>query len=191
MKLRQWLVVVITLGIMPAQSRAQNGGPPLRQAGAPVAVHVRSEVGNDLRFIEAVLYLNGERVAQRRATEDRELERVFRLWSSADPPLPGAGRVDLDGWLATGDHAMTVEVAYQGRSVGPFSYLSQYKYRVDASFVFTIEPNIRPVSIIVTASERARVEIPDKDKVLLSVQPGPGSGAVPALDPRGRARPRR
>jgi hypothetical protein len=184
-------IVVMALA-MTAAARA-GAAEPEQSAwlpAAPVIVDVRSEVGDDLRFAEAILFLDGEVVAQRTAAEDDELDRTLRLWTSADPTRSGR-RVDIEGWLPAGEYAMTVELVFRGRDRGPFTYLSEYEYRADASFVFTIQPGSRPVSLRVLASERAGVELPEPDKVVIGVQPGKGSGAVPALDPRGRMRRRR
>jgi hypothetical protein len=199
MKALGWAVVMVAAaGLGRARSQAWGDEPLAQQraaAGAPVLVQVRSTVGSDLRFVAATLFLNGRQVARRTAPPGGELPRTLLLWSSADaasadaPPADPA--VDGDGWLPIGEHAMTAELSFEGRAVGPFTYLDGYHYHMDANFSFTIAPNSRPVSIQLTADERAHSEIPDRDKVALGVQPGPGSGAIPALDPRGRSRPRR
>jgi hypothetical protein len=197
MKVLGWaMVMVVAAAVGAAPSRAWGEGQPPREAmppglvGAPVLVQVRSDVGSDLRFVAATLFLNGRRVAERTAPPGGELARTILLWSSTDAPVADA-TIDRDGWLATGEHTMTAELTFAGRAVGPFTYLAGYRYHMDANFSFTVEPHSRPVSIQLTANERARAEIPDRDKVAISVQPGPDSGAVPALDPRGRSRPRR
>ncbi len=182
MRSRGWQIALWALGVSPAAAAAVPA--------APVVVDLRSEVGDDLRFAEATLFLDGEVVAQQTAAEDGELDRTLRLWTSAAPTVSGH-RVDIEGWLPAGEHAMTVELVFRGRDRGPFTYLSEYAYRAEASFVFTIQPGCEPVSIRILASERAGVEIPEPDKVVIGVQPGPGSGAVPALDPRGPMRRRR
>src|SRR4029079_17825322 len=119
---------------------------PRQVVGPPVVVDVRSEVGDSLRLAEAILLLDGEKVAHRKAPTDGELERAFRLWFSGAPATPGAPRSDDPG-LPVGEHAMTVELAYEGRPIGFITYMTAYKHRVNVNFVFTIEPGSRPVSI--------------------------------------------
>jgi hypothetical protein len=194
MKVPPWVRVpvlgLVVTALNAAPSAAQGDGPQeMRERvvapGAPVLVSVRSDVGSDLRFVEATLFLNGRRVARRTAPAGGELPRTTLLWSSTDAKAPP---VDRDGWLPLGEHAMTATLTFEGRAVGPFTYLAGYRYNLDANFIFTIEPNSRPVSVQLAAHERANTEIPDRDKIAISVQPGPDSGAVPALDPRGRRR---
>jgi hypothetical protein len=189
MMIRRVLVLVLGVALSGRLSAEQQGaGRRASPTGTPVVVDVRSEVGNELRFSEAVLVLEGEEVARRKAPEDGDLENAFRLWS-AGIPRAGASRAEDPG-LAIGEHAMTVELAFEGRPVGFITYTAAYKHRVSASFIFTIDAGSRPVSIRVVVTQRANVDIADRNKIVVSVQPGPGSGAIPALDPRGR-RPRR
>jgi hypothetical protein len=182
---RVWVLVLGLAMSASVQAEQQGAGRRASPTGTPVVVEVRSEVGSELRFAEAILMLEGEKVAHRKAPEDGDLERGFRLWSAGNRAGPG-GRADDTG-LPTGEHAMTVELAFEGRPVGFITYTAAYKHRVNASFVFTIDAGSRPVSIRVLATQRANADMADKNKIVVTVQPGPGSGAVPALDPRGPA----
>jgi hypothetical protein len=183
-------VWVVVLGMALSGSlRAEHQGAGRGRAGTPVVVDVRNEVGSELRFSQAVLLLDGEEVARRTAPDDADLERGFRLWSAG---TPRAGSTPAsDPGLAPGEHAMTVELAFAGRPVGFITYTAAYKHRVTASFIIDTDAATRPVSIRIVATQRADGDIADKNKIVVSVQPGPGSGAIPALDPRGRTRPRR
>jgi hypothetical protein len=187
---RPWAMVFALALSLPLHAEPPAAGQRARQAGTPVVVDVRSDVGNELRLTQAVLLLDGEKVAQRKPRDDDgELERTFRLWSRGSAAATGATRSDEAG-LTTGEYAMTVELVFEGRPVGFITYTAAYKHRVSTSFVFNIDPATRPVAIRVIANQRANVDISAKDKIVLSVEAAPGSGAVPALDPRG-ARPRR
>jgi hypothetical protein len=180
MRVLGWFLMVVTAGDAAAEK-----GPAPRSEGAPASIDVRSEVGDELRFVEARFFVDGAEVAHRRSSSGAQLDRVFRLWSSTEAPMNEAG-LAFSGALPAGRHAMTVEVLFEGRNLWPFTYLESYRYRVNTNFTVTIEPNSLPVNVQASAAERAGTRVGDRDKVVLSVRPGPGSGAVPVLDPRPR-----
>ena len=41
--------------------------------------------------------------------------------------------------LRRGEHALTATLVFQGRNVGPFSYLGNYRYRVESTYSFYLE----------------------------------------------------
>ena len=151
--------------------------------GAHDSVDVRNDLGKRFRLTEAVLVLDGQEVAHRAAAPGHELESAFRLWSSGQAPVTGAERVTMDDLLRPGNHALTVRLSYEGRNVGPFSYLDNYRIRAESTFAFEIGNADRHAALQVVARERANPQAPLRAEPLLTMEPQPGSGAEPIVPP--------
>jgi hypothetical protein len=173
-------MVVALLAQAPGADRGNREMLPLSDArdGTPGSVDVRSEMGKRFRMTEATLVLDGQEVAHRTAAAGQELEPSFRLWTSGQAPVNGSERVAIDGLLHPGDHALTVRLVYQGRKVGPIDYVSDYKLRAESMFAFTVGGQ-RPAAIQVVAREHADPRAPLRAEPVLTIEPGPGSGAIP------------
>jgi hypothetical protein len=175
-----WLLVGL---LVQAPMAGEPGLLALRDGrdGAPGSVDVRSEMGKQFRLIEAALVLDGQEVARRTAPQGQELEHTFQLWSSGEAPVNRSERVAIDGWLRPGEHALTVRLVFEGRNVGPFNYLENYKYRAESNFAFEVGTGDRPAAIQVVARERPGRNLPPEQKPFLSIEPAPGSGAIPVV----------
>jgi hypothetical protein len=182
-----WMVIALMLGQAPAVApRGETETLPVRDGrdGVTGAVDVRNEMGKRFRLTEAILLLDDKEVAHRTAAAGRELEPAFRLWASGDAPINGSERVAIDGLLRPGEHAVTVALVYEGRNVGPFTYLDNYKYRAESSFAFTVASGNRPAAIQVVARERKGANVPPESRPVLTIEPGPASSAVPVVPRR-------
>ena len=62
--------------------------------------------------------------------------------------------------LRRGEHALTVRLVFQGRNVGPFSYLGNYRYRVETTYSFYVEQTRRQPIIEVVAREQGGMMTP-------------------------------
>jgi hypothetical protein len=132
----------------------------------PASVDVRSEMGKRFRLVEAIFMLDGAEVAHRTAVKGQELERRFRAY---------------DGSVRPGQHALTVTLVYEGRNTGPFTYLDNYKYRVEQTYGFTVTSTDRPAAVEVVAHERKGANIPLDQKPTLDIVATPGSSAAPMV----------
>jgi hypothetical protein len=175
-----WLVAACLLGQEPAAGPNALAVSDARD-GSPGAVEVKSEMGKKFRLTEAVLVLDGQEVARRTAPPGKELERTFRLWASGDAPVQRSERVSIDGLLQPGEHALTVRLVFQGRNVGPFTYVDDYKYRAESGFAFETAPGAGPATIQVVARERPDPKLPLGVGPSLTIDPAPGSSATPVL----------
>jgi hypothetical protein len=151
-----------------------------RRDGAHGSIDLRSDMGKRFRLTEAVLVLDGAEVARRTAAPGKELEHTLRLWSSGQTPV-NAERVAGDGPLHAGHHALTVRLTYEGRNVGPFSYLDDYKMRAESTFAFEVDNADRGAALQVVARERANPKAPLRAEPLLTIEPG--SSADPIAPP--------
>ncbi len=129
-------------------------------------------------------------MAHLRAAPGKDLGSSFRLWASGDALVNGSERVAIDGWLQPGNHAMTVTLSYEGRNVGPFTYLASYKTRVEQTYAFTLGDDHRPASFEVVAREEGGSRLTSNPTVTLKVVPEPGSGARPLTAPTSLSSPR-
>jgi|tagenome__1003787_1003787.scaffolds.fasta_scaffold19685521_1 hypothetical protein len=194
-----WMVVVVLLGLQPGMAapgdhRAKLGdqGAKLQvhdgRDGAPAAVEVRNEVSK-LKLTEASLLLDDKEVVHLRAAPGKDLGSSFRLWASGDALVNGSERVAIDGWLQPGNHAMTVALFYEGRNVGPFTYVDAYKTRVEQTYAFSLGEDQRPANFEVVAREEGGSRLTSDPTVTLKVVPEPGSGARPLSVPPSQSSP--
>jgi hypothetical protein len=144
------------------------GGAPARALPATPAnvsglVVVRSELGKRYRLIEASVAIDGDEVARREAPKGQELERSFTAF---------------DGALTPGRHAVSVTLVYEGRNAGVFSYVDNYKFRVQSSYAFDAVGN-GPAALNVVARERPGADVPLEKKPTMEISPAPGAGVVP------------
>jgi hypothetical protein len=131
-------------------------------ADVPGTVRVRSEMGRRYRLVEAIVAMDGEQVAHRRAPDGAELEREFTVFKG--PVVPGR-------------HAVNVVLVYQGRNAGLFNYVDDYTFRVQSSYAFDAVAD-RPAVLDVVAKERKGISVPLEQKPTMVISPAPGSGAT-------------
>ena len=174
-----WLIALLVLGCGDPQvtvspdepATVRNVGETAGEAkdigpGVPVRVHVRNEMGRRFRLVEVRVILDGTEVVHQSANGTRELERAFSALES--PVMPG-------------EHALTATLIYEGRNTGPFSYLDNYRYKVQTTYPFELDAGDQPASLHVVAHERAGANVPLEKKPILEVMTDPGSGVTPSV----------
>jgi hypothetical protein len=171
-----WLIALLVLaGDDPNNKRDPASGPtidllgekaePETKSGAvPVRVYVRNEMGNRFRLVEARVVLDETEVVHENASGKKELERTF---SALETPIPA------------GSHALTATLVYEGRNTGPFSYLDNYRYKVQTSYPFELAEGQDPAAIHIVAHERGGANRRLEQRPVVEVMAAPGSGVTP------------
>jgi hypothetical protein len=131
----------------------------------PARVAVSNQMGKRFKLVEATLMMDGVQVAHREAAPGQELDKAFQAYEGAIMP---------------GEHILTVELVYEGRNLGPFTYLDNYRFRVDTSYPFTAAASA-PASLNVVARERPGGNVPIEQKPMVDITPAAGSGASPTM----------
>lgn len=168
-----WLLALVVTqtapeprSVPPREEAAPAPRPSLEPAKLPVAIEVRSDLRKRFRLVEARISLDGHELTRIIAPKGEELASSFRAF---------------DGPLGLGRHAITVALTYQGRNAGPFTYLDDYRYRVESSGEFTVEMG-RVATINVLAYERpgATVPVEEKPTMVIKAVSTAGTAAAPA-----------
>jgi hypothetical protein len=144
-----------------AARRADQTAPSI-----PAQIEVQNQMGKRFKLVEAAVYVDGIEVAHRKAAGGQELENRFHAY---------------DGAITPGGHALVVELTYEGRNVGPFTYLDNYRFRVDSSYAFSAQASDRPASLQVVARERKGANVPMEQRPMVEIAPAEGSGAWPTV----------
>src|SRR5205814_1466300 len=95
-------------------------------------------------------------VSHRVAAKGQELDHQFRAY---------------DGAVSPGPHQVNIMLVYEGRNVGIFTYLGDYKIRLESSADFTAQDNLEPVALQVLAYERSGVTIPLEQRPTMEIKP--------------------
>jgi hypothetical protein len=169
-----WILAMVLAQTLPPARDAGIDGPLARPStrvaqesrGLPASVDVRSQLGKRFRLVEVDVVMDGETLSHREAAPGQELERAFRAY---------------DGTVTPGPHSITVTLVYQGRNVGPFTYLGQYRYRVTGTADFAAHAGGLPAAIDVIAAERPGATVSVEDKPTLDIRSAPNSSVVPVL----------
>ena len=169
-----WVMMVLlaqatpeTRSTAPREAEVQEA---IREpAVLPASVDVRSALSKRFRLIEARLVVDGQEMSHRTATRGQELENPFRLYDGSLPP----GR-----W-----NSVNVTLVYEGRNTGLFTYLDDYKFRVQSTIDFTFPASGRPAAIEVLAYERSGVTLTVEQKPTMEIMAPSGSGATAAVKP--------
>jgi len=140
-----------------AEVEAKNGAVPVR-------VFVRNEMGGRFKLVEARVVLDETEVVHQNASGKKELERSF---SALETPIK------------PGSHALTATLVYEGRNAGPFSYLDNYRYKVQTSYPFELAEGEDPAAIHIVAHERGGANLRLERRPILEVMAAPGSGVTP------------
>lgn len=133
----------------------------------PASVELRNEMGRGFRLVEAHVTLDGQAVSDRVATRGQELERSFRAYGGA---------------VAPGEHVLRVDLVFEGRNRGPFTYLDDIRYRVDGQSLFVARAG-GEASVDVVAQERKGANVPFEQKPQIRFAPAPGSELKPPPAP--------
>lgn len=115
---------------------------------------VKSEMGNRFRLVEARFVVDGVETVRKVAKPGGELPRELPVIQSA---------------LPSGRHVVTAELIFQGRNVGPFSYMDDYRYRVESTVPFETGHLIGPAIVEVVAKERPGATLPLEQKPMLTL----------------------
>jgi hypothetical protein len=134
----------------------------------PVTVDVNSNLGKRFKLIDARVVMDGRELAHRTADPGQELEHQFRAY---------------DGEVGPGPHQVTVALVYEGRNVGLFTYMDDYKIRVQSSADFTAQDRAHPAAVQVLAYERSGFTIPVEKRPTMEIKTasaaaGPAVGAT-------------
>ena len=168
--------VAFLMAVLLAQAPAGAGSQPMddRLPRLATSIEVRSDLGKRFRFVEARVVLDGLELTNRVAANGQELEHKFRAY---------------DGAVTPGAHTVTVTLEYEGRNAGIFTYLDNYRFRVESTAEFTVHESSRPATILVLAYERPGVDVPLEKKPMMEIKAAPGSPVtaatkIPALSGR-------
>jgi len=119
--------------------------------------------------------LDGQEVLHRVAAKGQELEQQFRAY---------------EGEVSPGAHHVTVNLVYEGRNVGIFTYMDDYKIRMQSSGDFTVPDRAHPAVVQVLAYERSGLTIPVEKRPTMEIKTAtvaPGASAIRAsTQPPGR-----
>jgi hypothetical protein len=138
--------------------------PRLVEVVIPVRVVARNQMGRRFRLVEARFVLGGTEIGKVTAPAGQEAD----LYSPV-MVLP----------LRRGEHALTVNLVFQGRNVGPFSYLGNYRYNVESTYSFYLEHTTRQPIIEVVAREQGGMLTPLERRPTLDIISNVGSGVTP------------
>jgi hypothetical protein len=126
----------------------------------PARVEVNSTMGKRFKLVEARVVIDGQELGRRVASGGQELEPQFRVF---------------DGEVGPGPHQVTVSLVYEGRNVGIFTYMDDYKVRMQSSAEFTVQDRAHPAVVQVLAYERSGVTIPIEKRPTMELKPGVGA----------------
>jgi hypothetical protein len=129
----------------------------------PATVDVNSNMGKRFKLVEARVAIDGQELSHRVAAAGQELEPQFRAF---------------DGEVAPGPHQVTVNLVYEGRNVGIFTYMDDYKIRMQSSAEFSVQDRAHPAAVQVLAYERSGVTIPVEKRPTMEIKAGTGPGAA-------------
>jgi hypothetical protein len=174
-----WLIALLVIGAgVPADDEKQTrptveemraqpaamSDADARGPAVPVRIDVRNEMSKRFRLVEARVVLDETEVVHQTAASGQELERTF---SALETPV------------RPGEHALTATLVYEGRNRGPFSYLDNYRYKVQTSYPFDLESGKQSATIQVLAREKQGINLPLERRPILEVMTGPDSGVTP------------
>lgn len=139
---------------LPPREPPPAARPAPENGKVPVTIEVKSDLRKLFRFVEARIFLDGNELTRITAPRGQELANNFRAF---------------DAPLGTGRHSITVNLVYQGRNTGPFTYLDDYRYRLESTQEFTVEAG-RPASVEILAHERPGATVPLEEKPTMSIR---------------------
>jgi hypothetical protein len=163
------MVVVLLAQAAPLpESGAQDDNARLiavPETTLPATVDVRSDMGKRFKLIEARVVMDGRELAHRVASKGQELEQQFRAY---------------EGEVGPGVHQVTVQLVYEGRNVGIFTYMDDYKIRLQSSAEVTVQDRAHPAAVQVLAYEKPGFTVPVEQKPTMEIKPVTGTAAPAA-----------
>jgi hypothetical protein len=148
-------------GVRP---RSAQPDTQVLEAVVPVRLVARNMMGRRFRLVEARFVLGGTELARLSAPAGQEVDLSAPLMV-----LP----------LRRGEHALTITLVFQGRKVGFFSYLNNYRYRVESTYSFYLEQTEQQPVIEVVAREQGGVMVPLERRPTLEISAALSAGVTP------------
>ena len=148
------------------KAKASKPEARLVEVVVPVRMIARNQMGRRFRLVEARFVLGGNEVARLSAAPGQEVDL-----SSPFMVVP----------LRRGEHALTATLVFQGRNVGPFSYLGNYRYRVESTYSFYLERTDRQPIIEVVAREQGGLMTPLERRPTLEISATNAAGVTPMI----------
>ncbi len=155
--------------------RSKLGGVEARVAGLKQTVLVgavmatrarlvhRNEMSGSFRLERAVYRLDGEEIFSRSGDSLSDAKEI----------------VLFDGPLTAGSHQIQVEMMFRGASVGVFTYLQGYKFKVRSRYLLdVIEGRNTVLKIVAFEADDITVEAKDRFKVRYDVEVNDESSPV-------------
>jgi hypothetical protein len=121
-------------------------------------------MGKRFRLISAVYLMDGIQILNLQAPAKLEVDINSRA---------------LEITMPRGQHALTVILTYQGRSVGLFSYMDNYKFRSVSTYQFYLEPADGQPLIHIVARERPGMFVAVENKPMMEMSAPFGLGVTP------------
>lgn len=138
------------------------------RASIPASVVLRSSLDKRFRLVETKVTVDGQDVSHRAAPRGQELDTLGRIFEGTVRP----------GW-----HVVRVELLYEGRNKGPFTYLDDYKVRLESTVDFNFQEGNRPGALEVLAYEKPGATVSVENKPIMELKPAAQSGATAAVRP--------
>jgi len=154
-----------------APREVEDGLTAVKETTVPASVDLRSDLGKRFRLVEARLVVDGQELSHRLAATGQELETQTRLY---------------DGAVRPGLHAVQVILLYEGRNKGPFTYLDDYKIRLESTVNFNFQEGSRPGALEILAYERRGATVTVEHKPMMELKSAANSGATAAVTPTAR-----
>jgi len=172
-----WMLVLLAQAAPPLDAGAGGAERQIEvtQAVLPAAVDVQSTMGKRFKLIEMRVAIDGQDVAHRVAVHGQELEQQFRAY---------------EGDVTPGQHHVVVNLVFEGRNVGIFTYMDDYKIRMQSSGDFTVQDRAHPATVQVLAYERSGLTIPVEKRPTMEIKatgvPGNAAAVRASTQPAGR-----
>jgi hypothetical protein len=117
--------------------------------GAKAVIVHRNEMGSSF-YLESVAYALDGAPVYSKVDVDRDLEgrEEFEVFS---------------GRIVPGNHQLSVQLVYRGHGYGLFSYLEDYKFKVQSAYTFSAEPG-KALTVRVVGFEKGGITAELKDR---------------------------
>lgn len=154
--------------------RAENADLPV-----PTKIEVQNQMGKRFRLVAASFVIDGAPAFEREVPKGKE-HKGKELSLSNGP---------ISVLVPTGDHVLTATLTYEGRNVGPFTYMDDTRYRVESTIPFSTSHLDGPRTIHVVASERKGANVPFEKIPQLTLNLGPAAPPTGTQDMVARPQP--
>jgi hypothetical protein len=136
--------------------RAENAALPVQ-----AKIEVQNQMGKRFRLVAASLVIDGNPALDQELPKGQDKNQQLSFKNRPISVL-----------LPAGDHILTATLTFEGRNVGPFTYMDDTRYRVESTIPFSTSHLEGPKTIQVVASERKGANIPLEKKPMLTLNAG-------------------